>query len=253
MRSAWLAFGLVPFTALALRVMPEQPRDVRIAKFQPGIFGTFKGNVGCVILKQQPAVKKKGLDTGTILAAGKYEVVETFHHEMTQTEFQGQKGADELNRIGQEERIKFVVVPERYTMDQLNVARDECQKNLVVQPEPPAATVEIRETVSSETSAAAGITAPECVYQPYPVYTPEAKKAGIEGTVTLLIVVDAAGNVSDVEVAERLGYGLDERASNAVKSWKFKPALKDGKPVPVKVTVIVSFKLLRLAEPQSVI
>ena len=88
MRAAWLAWGLVPFTALALRVMPQQPNEAKSAKSQPGIFGTSRGNVGCVILKQYHGTPKKWMTIGTI-AAGGYEVVETFHHEMKQTEFPG--------------------------------------------------------------------------------------------------------------------------------------------------------------------
>lgn len=245
MRVSWFVAASVSFAVLVLKAAADQPRDAKSAKFEPVIFGTAQGNVGCVILKRARAVKKNWLATGTVVPAGEYEVVETFHYEMAQTTFQGQKGADELNRIGQKERMKFVVIPARYTMDQLDVARDECQKNLVVQAPPPEGGKEGLTTVRSETSPAQGITPPEVVYEPLPAYTPEARKAGIEGSVALSITVDERGKVSDVDVMEGLGYGLDEQAAKTVKTWKFNPALKDGKPVAVRVIVVASFKLYR--------
>ena len=246
MRPPWLALALLPFTALASGAMADQAPETKSPKFAPAIFGTYEGNAGCVILKQERAVKKKWMATGTIVAVGEYEVVQTFHYEMTQTKFQGQKGIEELSRIGQRDRIKFVVVPGRYTAEQLNVAWDECQKNLVVQPPAPA-TGELPKAQSSEKAAALGVTPPEGVYEPEPAYTREAKRAGIEGTVRLLITVDEDGKASDVRVRDGPGYGLDEEAAKTVKTWKFKPALKDGKPVSVQVIVEVNFRLRRPA------
>jgi len=59
----------------------------------------------------------------------------------------------------------------------------------------------------------------------------------------LFIIVDTAGNVSECRVIKPLGLGLDEKAMETVKTWKFKPALRNGTPVPVQVTVEVSFRL----------
>jgi protein TonB len=59
----------------------------------------------------------------------------------------------------------------------------------------------------------------------------------------LKIVVDAQGNVSEVKVTKSLEKGLDESAVNTVKTWKFKPATKNGKPVSCRPWVEVSFKL----------
>lgn len=74
-------------------------------------------------------------------------------------------------------------------------------------------------------------------------YSDAALAAGIKGTVTLRIVIDAAGNVVNPTVIAGLGSGLDEKAIEAVKQWKFTPAYKDGKPVAVSKTVEVSFAL----------
>ncbi len=88
------------------------------------------------------------------------------------------------------------------------------------------------------------VTAPVPIYKPEPDYTPEAKKAKLQGSVALDITIDATGNVRDVRVIHALGGGLTESATNAVRTWKFKPATKRGKPVPVAVMVDITFKFL---------
>ncbi len=86
------------------------------------------------------------------------------------------------------------------------------------------------------------VVAPVPIYKPEPGYTPEAKKAKLEGTVLMWLTIDASGNVRDVRVQRALGGGLTESAVNTVRTWKFKPATKRGKPVPVEVMVEVTFK-----------
>ncbi|MBZ5545924.1 MAG: energy transducer TonB [Acidobacteriia bacterium] len=87
------------------------------------------------------------------------------------------------------------------------------------------------------------MTAPIAIYKPEPPYSEEARKAKYQGTVVLWIVVDTAGNVTDQRVVKPLGLGLDEKALETVRTWKFKPALRNGTPVPVRVMVEVSFRL----------
>ena len=88
-----------------------------------------------------------------------------------------------------------------------------------------------------------GITAPQAVSTPDPEYTEEARKAKAQGTCTLWLIVDAAGNPRDIRVVRGLGFGLDAKAMEAVKQWRFDPALKDGKPVNVQISVEVAFRL----------
>lgn len=92
-------------------------------------------------------------------------------------------------------------------------------------------------------SVGSGVSAPVPIYKPEPAYSEEARKAKYQGTVVLLIVVDAQGNVTDARVVKPLGMGLDEKAVESVRTWKFKPALRGGTPVPVRVYVEVSFRL----------
>jgi TonB family protein len=85
------------------------------------------------------------------------------------------------------------------------------------------------------------ITPPRLLEVANPEYTDVAKKKKIEGTVVLDIVVDKKGNVTEAKVKKGLGYGLDESAVAAVKVWLYKPAEKDGQPVPVRMEVTTEF------------
>jgi TonB family protein len=88
-----------------------------------------------------------------------------------------------------------------------------------------------------------GISAPHVSYAPDPEYSEEARKAKYMGTIVLYLVVDSSGTPGDVQIMRPLGLGLDEKAVNAVSSWRFRPAEKDGEPVPVAINVEVNFHL----------
>jgi TonB family protein len=90
-----------------------------------------------------------------------------------------------------------------------------------------------------------GVSAPVALRQVKADYTQEAQAQRIEGAVTLDVVVTADGGVGDVKVAKSLDsvFGLDKAAVTAMKGWKFNPAMKDGKPVAVQVTVLITFTL----------
>jgi TonB family protein len=59
----------------------------------------------------------------------------------------------------------------------------------------------------------------------------------------LWLVIGPDGHPQEIKVARRLGMGLDEKAIEAVRNWRFKPAEKDGHPVAVVMNVEVSFRL----------
>jgi len=88
-----------------------------------------------------------------------------------------------------------------------------------------------------------GVSAPKALYAPDPEYSEEARKAKYQGTVVLWLVVDANGRPQQIRVQRALGMGLDEKAIEAVRQWKFEPARKDGQPVPVMINVEVNFRL----------
>jgi TonB family protein len=80
-------------------------------------------------------------------------------------------------------------------------------------------------------------------YAPEPGYSPEAKAAKFEGVVMVSIIVDKNGIPQNVHVTRGVGLGLDEKAVDAVKQYKFKPATENGKPVAVYLNVEVNFEI----------
>jgi TonB family protein len=90
-----------------------------------------------------------------------------------------------------------------------------------------------------------GVTPPRIKYQSSPEYSEEARSASYEGTCLLRLIVGPDGNPRDIKVARTLGMGLDEKAIDAVRTWTFEPARKDGKPVAVLINIEVNFRLYR--------
>ncbi len=88
-----------------------------------------------------------------------------------------------------------------------------------------------------------GVSQPRPIFTPDPEYSEEARKAKYQGTVVLWVVIGPDGRTHDIRVQRSLGLGLDEKAVQAVRTWKFEPARKDGQPVAVQVNVEVNFRL----------
>jgi|SRR4051812_5604461 protein TonB len=86
--------------------------------------------------------------------------------------------------------------------------------------------------------------APKLIRDAEAEYTPEARKAKLQGIVKLRCVVGANGKISEANVVQGLGMGLDESAVAAVKKYKFSPATLDKKPVPVLIMIEVPFELI---------
>ena len=89
-----------------------------------------------------------------------------------------------------------------------------------------------------------GISAPVPLNTVEAEFSDEARRAKYQGVCLIEMIVDAHGNPVDPHVIRALGMGLDEKALEAVRKYRFKPAMKDGKtPVPVMITVEVNFRL----------
>ncbi len=88
-----------------------------------------------------------------------------------------------------------------------------------------------------------GVTVPKVIYSPEPVFSDEARKAKTQGVVVLMLVVGQDGRSSDIYVQRSLGMGLDEKAIEAVKHWRFRPATLNGQPVATQIAVEVEFHL----------
>jgi TonB family protein len=88
------------------------------------------------------------------------------------------------------------------------------------------------------------VSAPVPLFQPEAEFSDEARRAKYQGVCLVGLIVDAQGNPQNVHIVRPLGMGLDEKAMEAVRKYKFKPAMRDGKtPVPVYVNVEVNFRL----------
>ena len=89
-----------------------------------------------------------------------------------------------------------------------------------------------------------GVGVPVCLYCPIPQYSDEARKAKYQGTVVLQVTITTDGRAVNISVVKGPGLGLEEKAIEAVKGWKFKPAVgPNGKIVPTLVPIEVTFRL----------
>jgi TonB family protein len=99
-----------------------------------------------------------------------------------------------------------------------------------------------------------GVTAPKLIYSVDPEFTDEARHKRLEGVVVVALTVDTAGNPQDVRVSrsmaedvskkyKQIAVGLDEKAVEAVKQYRFEAGQYRGKPVPVEIEVHVNFRI----------
>jgi TonB family protein len=97
-----------------------------------------------------------------------------------------------------------------------------------------------------------GVSAPKPIHKVDPRYTQQARRALVQGTVVLEVVVDENGSPARISTISPIGFGLDDRAQEAVSQWVFKPGRKDGKPVRTITTVTVDFRLFhRVFDPTA--
>ena len=90
-----------------------------------------------------------------------------------------------------------------------------------------------------------GVTSPICAYCPDPQYTDEAREAKLQGRVVLRVLVGTDGRTAQVQIMQGIGMGLDERAVQTVRGWKFVPARDGGRrAVPTWITIEVFFRLI---------
>ena len=88
------------------------------------------------------------------------------------------------------------------------------------------------------------VSLPKCAYCPDPQYTDEAREAKLQGSVTLQVLVSADGRASQIRIVSGIGFGLDDRAMQTIRGWKFIPARDAARrAVPAWVTVEAVFRL----------
>ena len=88
-----------------------------------------------------------------------------------------------------------------------------------------------------------GVSPPVVLFAPEPEFSEEARKAKVAGNVLVYLQVDASGHPTHVRVLKGIGLGLDEKAMEAVRQYKFKPAMENGHPVVVEMNVEVNFQI----------
>lgn len=95
----------------------------------------------------------------------------------------------------------------------------------------------------------AGVSAPVVIHRVEPWYTEEGRHAYVEGVVVLSAIVHKDGSIEILRVIRGLGYGMDEITILAMKQWKFRPGMKNGKPVDVALNIEVNFRLEKKSTP----
>lgn len=88
-----------------------------------------------------------------------------------------------------------------------------------------------------------GVTQPVPIFTPEAEFSDEARRQKYQGVCVISLIVDAQGYPRNLRLVQTLGFGLDQKALDAVQRYRFKPARKDGKPVPARMSVIVDFHL----------
>jgi periplasmic protein TonB len=92
-------------------------------------------------------------------------------------------------------------------------------------------------------SVGGGVSAPTLIHSVEPQFTEEARQANYQGSVSIQLIVDAQGNPQNVHVTRHANYGLDEKAVEAVRQYKFRPSMYEGHPVAVQIVIDVDFHL----------
>lgn len=87
-----------------------------------------------------------------------------------------------------------------------------------------------------------GVTPPKVLHKVDPTYSKEAEREMVQGTALYRIVVDKSGRPRDIELLSPIGYGLDERGTEAIRKWVFAPGMKDGMPVSILAQIEVTFR-----------
>jgi TonB family protein len=92
-------------------------------------------------------------------------------------------------------------------------------------------------------SVGGGVSAPEVIHSVDPLFTDEARSANLQGTVAIQLIVDSQGNPQAAQVVRHLGMGLDQKAIEAIRQYKFRPAVYQGHPVAVQLVIEIDFRL----------
>lgn len=114
-------------------------------------------------------------------------------------------------------------------------------RQLQAPPESPSSTAKSEIANVRIYGVSGGVIAPEPIYRPDPPRLAEDPKARYSGSMVLAVTLDAQGNVTDAKVVRPVGRESDEEIVDAVKLWRFTPAMRGGTPVASRVSVELTF------------
>jgi TonB family protein len=163
-----------------------------------------------------------------------------------------------ISKTGEVEDVQIVSGPPMLLVSSIDAVRQWKYKPYLLNGEP----IEVQTTINinysldgtSDPRAPSGqadlaprkiggsVSAPTVIYQAEPQFTEEARKAKFSGVVLVNLVVDQEGHPQNVHIVRAVGLGLDEKAVEAVKQYRFNPAMEAGKPVPVEINIEVNFR-----------
>jgi len=128
------------------------------------------------------------------------------------------------------------LVPEEMTLDIHDLLPPETVQYVL--------TTDSIESGGAPRAGKAGYGFSTCLDCPLPAYSAEARAQHVQGSVVLAATITPGGSATDIHVSKGLGFGLDEKATEAVRTWRFKPALgPDHKPASVRQLILVAFQL----------
>ncbi|MGD0520687.1 MAG: energy transducer TonB [Terracidiphilus sp.] len=154
----------------------------------------------------------------------------------------------EVNLKACVEEIKDDTVKKKYRLQ----LRFQPEQKFGTIPQPPEESILLlgTEFLKNSGGSASGIyrvggsvTAPVPLSYPEAEFSDEARRAKYSGICLISLIVDTQGMPQNVHVERALGMGLDEKAIEAVRQYRFRPAMKNGVPVPVEIKVEVNFRL----------
>jgi hypothetical protein len=123
MKKSWF---WVPVIAAALMTSTKAAGPGPSDQNNLEVSGATQGNTGCAILEKHTPVKGKLLLLGVVYARTEYKVIDTFNYTMPKSKFTGPGEIEELNRLAQKDKVKLVIMPSKYTPEQLDEAKKLC-------------------------------------------------------------------------------------------------------------------------------
>jgi TonB family protein len=137
-----------------------------------------------------------------------------------------------IGRVSARVPSQLLLTPGKHTLEFIPVTGGLSAKTIEVDP---AATRSLQITLGSDVIPAVKMIGA------MPAYTEQARRDGVRGNVRLSVRILANGSVAEIRVIEGLGHGLDELTVQAVRQWRFRPAIRNGQPTDTQQEIAIPF------------